>query len=97
MADLHQIVNFGASPQAGFPNSRAIYGATAAHFHLVLQHHMACLGHFAPTMAGGNKAKALSTDHRIGLNHTIAPQVAVGMNNHIAMEFTTLANPHIVV
>ena len=71
MADLHQVVDFGACADPGFAHRWAIDGGAAAHLHRLFQHHQPRLGHFSPSLGRGNKAKTLAAHHRVGMHHAL--------------------------
>jgi hypothetical protein len=97
MADVHQVVDFGASPDVGFAHRRAIDGAAATHLHAVFQDHLAGLGHLAPAAGGRHKAEALAADHGVRVHHTAAAQAGAGVEHGTGMEFTAFAELHVVV
>ena len=97
MADLHQVVDFGASANPGFAHRWAIDGGAAAHLHRLFQHHKARLGHFSPSLGRGNKAKTLAAHHRVGMHHALGGQTTAGVEHGPGMDFASFGQLYVRV
>ena len=94
---MHQVVDLGAGADARFPHRRAIDRGAATHLDAVLQHHLAGLGHLAPTTGGGHETEPLRSDHRTGMHHTAPAQPAARLQHGMGMHLTALGELHVVI
>ena len=89
VADLHQIIYFTARADYGAAQCTPVYTGVGADFNIVVNNHIADLGHFYMPVISEFVAEAVGADNRSRMDDDIIPQ------NHIVVDYSVGINPAI--